>query len=425
MRLRSKLVAVVVAVATATAVASCSSTGTSPRSSESPTGSLQIFSWWTASAEAAALKALMDNYVNEYPGVHIVNAAVAGGGGGNAKAVLQSRLQGGDAPDSWQTSPGSIMKQYVDAGVVQPVTDIYDNKLRSAIPAPLLKSMSVGNDIYGSATGVHRGNVLFYNKALLAKSGIEVTTDTTMTQFVASLQRLGSAGVTPFCLGDATIFGDQVILDSLILSSVGAHDWPGLFTGNTKWTDPRIGDALGVYGQLLRVANSDHSALTSSDAATNLAKGKCAFYIAGDWAYGYLLKAGAKDGTDFGYVPVPGTSGDFIAIVDSFVVAKAGKNQANAMKWVKSITTVKSQQDFNLQKGAIPVRTDVPMDAFPPYQRQSAADFKSGELIWGLASGEVGSPSFVQAYGQAITVFNGNHDVNQFQKAMSTAAASS
>ncbi|MBV9131018.1 MAG: hypothetical protein JO298_11590, partial [Verrucomicrobia bacterium] len=67
---------------------------------------LEVFSWWTSGGEAAALDALFATYKKQYPGVEIINATVAGGGGSAARPVLQTRLAGGNPPDTWQTHPG-------------------------------------------------------------------------------------------------------------------------------------------------------------------------------------------------------------------------------------------------------------------------------------------------------------------------------
>src|SRR3981081_3738655 len=58
-------------------------------------GKLEIFSWWTAGGEADGLAEMFKIYKQKYSGVDIINAAVAGGAGSNAKAVLTSRMQGG------------------------------------------------------------------------------------------------------------------------------------------------------------------------------------------------------------------------------------------------------------------------------------------------------------------------------------------
>ena len=62
---------------------------------------LEVFSWWTSGGEAAALDALFTVYNKQHPGVEIVNATVAGGGGSAARSALHTRLAGGNPPDTW------------------------------------------------------------------------------------------------------------------------------------------------------------------------------------------------------------------------------------------------------------------------------------------------------------------------------------
>src|SRR5258708_32144961 len=87
---------------------------------------LEVFSWWTSGGEAAALDALFNSYKRQYAGVEIVNATVAGGGGSAARPLLQTRLSGGNPPDSWQTPPGlGLLWQYVGTRSFEPITDLY------------------------------------------------------------------------------------------------------------------------------------------------------------------------------------------------------------------------------------------------------------------------------------------------------------
>ena len=67
-------------------------------------GQVEVFSWWTGGGEAAGLEAMIKVFKAEYPDIEFVNAAVAGGAGTNARAVLATRLQAGDPPDSWQAT---------------------------------------------------------------------------------------------------------------------------------------------------------------------------------------------------------------------------------------------------------------------------------------------------------------------------------
>src|SRR5437870_2571998 len=67
-------------------------------------GKLEVFSWWTSGSESKALNVLFTKFKSESKD-QVVNAAVSGGGGSNAQQALQTRLQGGNPPDSWQLHP--------------------------------------------------------------------------------------------------------------------------------------------------------------------------------------------------------------------------------------------------------------------------------------------------------------------------------
>src|SRR5215212_7988762 len=65
-------------------------------------GDLEIFSWWAGGGEAAGLEALVAKFAEMHPNVNVVNSAVSGGSGVNARAVLATRMQAGDPPDTFQ-----------------------------------------------------------------------------------------------------------------------------------------------------------------------------------------------------------------------------------------------------------------------------------------------------------------------------------
>src|SRR5512137_2608857 len=50
---------------------------------------VEVFSWWTTGGEANGLQKLIDQFNAAHPDAEVINAAVAGGAGSNAKAVLK------------------------------------------------------------------------------------------------------------------------------------------------------------------------------------------------------------------------------------------------------------------------------------------------------------------------------------------------
>ena len=61
---------------------------------------VEVIHWWTSGGEAAALQVLRGNLEKE--GVSWKDAAIAGGGGDQARTVLQARMAAGDPPTAMQ-----------------------------------------------------------------------------------------------------------------------------------------------------------------------------------------------------------------------------------------------------------------------------------------------------------------------------------
>jgi len=114
-------------IASAMLLTACGGAATEAPAAAAPvSGEVEVFSWWTGGGEAAGLEALIKVFAAAYPDVEFINAAVAGGAGTNAKAVLASRLAAGDPPDSWQAHAGQeILGAYVAADQILPLDSLY------------------------------------------------------------------------------------------------------------------------------------------------------------------------------------------------------------------------------------------------------------------------------------------------------------
>jgi glucose/mannose transport system substrate-binding protein len=388
---------------------------------------LEVFSWWTSGGEAAALDALFKDYKAKDPGVEIINATVAGGGGSAARPVLQARLAGGNPPDTWQTHPGfELLDQYVASGYCEPVTDIYTSEgWDKVVPKGLVDMLSQNGKAYSVLCGVHRGNVLWYNKKLLEKNGVKVGDKMTFDEFFAAADKLKAAGVTPLAVGDTGIWASSQLFENTLLGVVGPQGWKDLFSGKMSFDDPKVKEAATLYGKLLKYQNSDHSALSWDQAVKAVEEGKCAFTSMGDWTVGEFVKGGFKPNEDFGWVSHPGTDGAFIIVADGFTLAKGAPHKEETIAWLKSIGSKQSQEDFNPLKGSIPDRTDVDKSKFGPYHQWSMASFAKDALLPSCVHGEAAPAAFQQSLNDAITSFVADQNVDRFVAALVQAAKDS
>jgi len=113
------------------------------------------------------------------------------------------------------------------------------------------------------------------------------------------------------------------------------------------WRGAQLRQALTQFGEIVSRADPEAPGLTWDQAAKKLATGQCAFLSMNDSVYGELVANKAVEGKDFGYVAYPGTSGAYIAIVDTFVVSAEAEDGVNAMKFLETIADPKTSLEFN------------------------------------------------------------------------------
>lgn len=407
------------ALALGLTVSACSKSDSTPTT---PTKQLDVMSWWTSGSESAALTVLFDAYGAAFPGVKVQNGAVAGGGGSNVQVVLAERLRKGDPPDVWQTFAGASLKEYVRRGLIRDVSSVYAaDGLANQLPAQILDAVTVDGKQYGVPTGAHRSNMLWFNSAALTKAGIATPGDGyTTAEWVADLGKAKKAGVTPLCMGGEA-FASAELFEDILLSQVGPDGWTSIGDDKFDWSGDKAKAALKTFGQALDQADAASGGMTWDAATKKLAKGDCAFEAFNDSAYGELVNAGAKEGTDFGGVAFPGTTGSYVAVVDTFVAGKGAANGANALDFLKVIGTAQTELGFNKIKGSVPLRSDVPVTSLTTYEQSAAKSLREDKLLLSIVHGSAMSPAFQQGFYDAVSAYVKGRDAKAFASTLAEA----
>lgn len=384
---------------------------------------VEVFSWWTGGGEAAGLEAMIEIFDAEYPDVEFVNAAVAGGAGTNARAVLASRLQAGDPPDSWQGHAGQeLIGTYVAGGQIEPLNDLYEAEGWLAVmPETLIPLISDGGNIYSVPVNIHRANVLWYNPAVLEANSVEVPT--TMEEWFAAMDTLQAAGVIPLALGEQ--WTQLHLLETVLLGSLGSDAYDGLWDGTTDWSSAEVTAALGDFEKVLTYTNSDAASLSWQDASQLVINGDAAFNVMGDWAEGYFRELGSEPMTGYGWAPTPGSVGVFLFLSDSFTLAVGAPHAEGAEAWLTVAGSKAGQEAFNPVKGSICARTDCDPELFGVYLQSAMDDWSTNTVSGSLTHGVVANDSWKSEIDTALGLFVAGQDVETFQAALVTACEAS
>lgn len=389
---------------------------------------LEVFSWWTGGGEAAGLEAMIAIWNKQNPDIEFVNAAVAGGAGSNAKAVLATRLAAGDPPDSFQGHAGQEMiGTYVAAGQLEPLDDLYKaNGWYDVFPATLIPLISKDGHPYSVPVNIHRANVLWYNPKVLAKYNVTAPTD--FASWLTALAALKTAGMeAPLALGEN--WTEVQLWETVLIADAGADMYTKLWNGEADWNDAKVLKSIEDYNKLMEYVNSDYATLSWQDASKLVADGDAAFNVMGDWADGYF--SGKVDGgnlgltpeTDYAWMPVPGTQGVYDFLSDSFNLPVGAKNRDAAIKWLTLCGSKEGQDAFNPVKGSIPARNDADKSLYGVYLQSAMADWSKDTVVGSLWHGVVANDTWKNQIATDFGAFILDKDAAKFQASMVASCA--
>jgi glucose/mannose transport system substrate-binding protein len=380
---------------------------------DAPSGDLEIFSWWAGGGEAAGLDALIAKFNEEYPDVNVVNSAVAGGSGVNAKAVLATRLEANDPPGTFQAHAGSALNDiYVPADKLQPLNDLYEaNGWLDQYPQGLLDLISKDGNIYAVPVNIHRSNVMWYVPANLEEWGVTVPAD--WDEFLSTTcPALQEQGVVPLSVGQA--WTQMHLWESVAVAILGPDGWAGLWTGDTAWDSPEILQVFETYNSILDCTNEDRDAIDWQPAAQMVVDGTAAFNIMGDWAAGlYLVDMALEPGTGFAWAASPGTEGTFIMLSDAFGLPKDAPNEPAVLAWLTLLGSAEGQDIFNPLKGSLPANTTADIgnaDLYNAYFQDAYADWTSNAIVGSLAHEAVGAGEFQNGFSELLAQLASSRD---------------
>lgn len=393
-------------------------------------GEVEIFSWWVGPGEADGLNAMVEIFNQRYPNLEFVNAAVAGGAGTNARAVLATRLSANDPPDSWQAHAGQeIIGTYVAANQVAPLDDFFaEQGLNEVLPETLIPLISEDGSPYSVPVNIHRSNVMWYNPSVLETAGV-TSVPATYEEFFATCDQIQAAGLTCLALGPQ--WTAMHLFENVLLGSLGADAYSGLWTGDTDWSSPEVTQALENFSRVLTYTNSDAQSLSDWQPAANLVvNGDAAFNIMGDWAYGYFANPepnglALTPHEDFDWAPAPGTDGMFLFLADSFVLPTNAPNPEGTNAWLTVAASREGQEAFNPLKGSICARTDCDPSLFSEYSQAAAEDWVTDTVVGSLTHGVVASDAWKAEIDTALGLYLVDPtNVQSFQEALAAACVS-
>jgi glucose/mannose transport system substrate-binding protein len=373
---------------------------------------VEVLHWWTSGGEAAALNVLKEDLAGKSIGW--VDMPVAGGGGEAAMTALRARVTAGDPPTAVQMLGFDILDWAAEGALGNLDSVATAEGWDAVVPAALQGFSKYDGHWIAAPVNVHSTNWVWISKAALDAAGGKAPE--TWEELVAVLDAMKANGITPLGHGGQA-WQDATVFDGIVLG-LGTDFYKAAFID----LDPaalggeQMAEAFNRLIKLRSYVDDNFSGRDWNLASAMVINGEAGMQMMGDWAKGEFLKAGKVPGADFVCIRFPGTQGAVTFNSDQFAMFNVEGDAAKAAQgaMASAIMNPTFQSAFNVVKGSVPARTDVPNDAFDDCGKKGMADLAeastAGKLFGSMAHGHAAPAAVKNATYDVITAaFNGEY----------------
>lgn len=307
------------------------------------------------------------------------------------KAKLTTLLQSNEAPDVFHSWGGGVFYEQAKAGVLRPVEDVLSQAAKDEQgTAGVAAFTAPDGHIYGVARDVAEV-VLWYNKALFEQAGVDPASLETWDGFLAAVQQLKDAGITPLALGAKDKWPAHFWWSKLVVRLAGQDGFNAAAAGEG---DGFAGEDFVRAGEyLLQLAalepwQEGYEAATYGDASGFFGDGRAAMHLMGDWDYGAMKdNSASKEGIpddQLGILPFPTIEGgkgdptDTLGGLSGYLFSRNASDEA--VKFIEWYNSAPVQRRFAEAGFYIPIAKGAADTMSNPFKVQVAQNI--GNAHW-------------------------------------------
>ncbi len=310
--------------------------------------------WWhinTNEAEAAFYQGLADQFMEEHPNVNIVITVL---GNEEFKAQLTTVMQAGDPPDLFQSWGGGVLWQFADAGLVRDIAPELEGEWKDSFAATAALELYAQDGAYYGVPVTWGAVGVFYNKALFEQAGLDPENPPqTWEEFLAAVQTLKDAGITPISLGEGDKWPGHFWWVYNAIRIGGQDAFLAAYNRDGSFADEPFVQAGEYLQQLIDLEPfpEGYLGLNFDQEAGIMGNGEAAMELMGQWAPAVQAAqslSGEGIGEDLGWFPYPvieggaGNPDDVLGGGDGIAVGANAPDEA--VEFLQLITSAETQR---------------------------------------------------------------------------------
>ncbi|MFR0353989.1 extracellular solute-binding protein [Streptomyces sediminimaris] len=235
------------------------------------------------------------------------------------KSKMTALTASGKLPDIFHTWGGGVLKQQVEAGLVEDLTDRTKPWVDGMLPVAKQPYL-IDDKTYGIPFDI--GMIGFwYNKALFKQAGVTAP-PTTWSGFLDAVRKLKARNITPIALAGKEKWPGMYYWAYLAMRTAGIQALQKA-NDDKDFTAPGLVQAGRHLQDLVRLQPFQKGFLgaaysTPNGQAATMGNGKAAMELMGQWAPVVEADSGKGLGSNLGFFPFPAVEGGKGAITEVF-----------------------------------------------------------------------------------------------------------
>ncbi len=324
-------------------------------------GDLVIFSDMSNPAPRAVIEGLVEQFGEMNPDLNIELTVID-------REAYKTQIRNfltANSPDVANWYAGNRMAPYVNAGLFEDVSDVWEGTLSTEL-ASTKGALTIDDKQWGVPYTYYQWGV-YYRKDLYEQYGLEEPQD--WATFKSNCQTLLDNGIKCFTIGSKFLWTAGGWFDYLNMRTNGFDYHMKLTAGEIKWTDDGVRATFANWRELIDMGAfiDDHTAYSWQEALPFMTNGDAAAYLMGNFAVDPLRTAGLTDDQlDYFQFPeiTPGVALGEDAPTDTFHIPSGAANKENAKAFLKFVTSAAVQTDINQgsKLGQLPVNAGSSVD---------------------------------------------------------------
>ncbi len=269
-----------------------------------------------------------------------------------------------EAPDVAAWYAGNRMAPFVNAGLFEDVTDVWEENGLNEDLASAAAAMTIDGKKWGVPYTYYQWGI-YYRKDIFEK--MSIAPPKTWEELLAACKTLKEGGVTPFTIGTKYLWTAAGWFDYLDLRVNGYEFHNDLTAGKVKYTDPKVQAVFDRWDEIVKPGYiiENHASYSWQEALAPMVQGDAAMYVMGNFAVAPLREAGLTDDQlGFFQFPLitPGVPMAEDAPTDTFHIPSNAKNKEDARKFLAFLASADTQSMVNKILGQLPINKNATID---------------------------------------------------------------